>query len=32
MAKKAVATFKTGAYIFQEEMIPNEAVKDYFAK
>ena len=21
-----------GAYIFQEEMIPNEAVKDYFAK
>ena len=23
---------KTGAYIFQEEMIPNEAVKDYFAK
>ena len=23
---------KTGAYIFQEEMIPNEAVKDYFSK
>ncbi|MDR2805514.1 MAG: DUF4295 domain-containing protein [Dysgonamonadaceae bacterium] len=21
---------KTGAYIFKEEMIPNEAVKDYF--
>ncbi len=48
MAKKSVATFKTGdgrtftkvikmvkspktgAYTFQEEMIPNEAVKDYF--
>jgi len=23
---------KTGAYVFREEMIPNEAVKDYFAK
>ena len=23
---------KTGAYIFKEEMVPNEAVKDYFAK
>ncbi|MDR3266287.1 MAG: DUF4295 domain-containing protein [Tannerella sp.] len=50
MAKKAVATFKTGegrtyskvirmvkspktgSYIFQEEMIPNDAVKDYFKK
>jgi hypothetical protein len=50
MAKKAVATFKTGegrtyskvirmvkspktgAYIFQEEMIPNDTVKDYFKK
>ena len=50
MAKKAVATFKTGvgrtfskvikmvkspktgAYIFKEEMIPNEGVKDYFKK
>jgi hypothetical protein len=21
---------KTGAYVFKEEMIPNEAVKDYF--
>lgn len=50
MAKKAVATFKTGegrtyskvikmvkspktgAYVFQEEMIPNDDVKDYFKK
>ena len=50
MAKKAVATFKTGegrtyskvikmvkspktgAYVFQEEMIPNECVKEYFKK
>jgi len=50
MAKKAVATFKTGegrtyskvikmvkspktgAYVFKEEMIPNEEVKDYFKK
>ena len=50
MAKKAVATFKTGegrtyskvirmvkspktgAYIFKEEMVPNEDVKDYFQK
>ncbi|MDR0575361.1 MAG: DUF4295 domain-containing protein [Tannerella sp.] len=50
MAKKAVATFKTGegrtyskvikmvkspktgAYVFQEEMIPNEEVKEYFKK
>lgn len=23
---------KTGAYTFKEEMIPNESVKDYFAK
>ena len=23
---------KTGAYIFKEEMVPNEAVKDYFVK
>lgn len=23
---------KTGAYVFVEEMIPNDAVKDYFAK
>ena len=27
---KMVKSPKTGAYIFQEEMIPNEAVKDYF--
>ena len=37
MAKKAVATFKKGdgrtySKVIQEEMIPNEAVKDYFAK
>ncbi|MDR1403279.1 MAG: DUF4295 domain-containing protein [Tannerellaceae bacterium] len=50
MAKKAVATFKsgegrtyskvirmvkspkTGAYVFREEMVPNDAVKDYFKK
>ena len=50
MAKKAVATFKTGegrtyskvirmvkspktgAYVFQEEMIPNDSVKEYFKK
>jgi len=29
---KVVKSPKTGAYIFKEEMIPNEAVKDYFAK
>ena len=29
---KMVKSPKTGAYIFQEEMVPNEAVKDYFAK
>ena len=29
---KMVKSPKTGAYIFQEEMIPNEAVKDYFGK
>jgi len=27
---KMVKSPKTGAYIFKEEMIPNEAVKDYF--
>ena len=51
MAKKTVATFKsgaggrtyskvskmvkspkTGAYVFQEEMIPNDDVKEYFKK
>ncbi|WP_308587606.1 DUF4295 domain-containing protein, partial [uncultured Parabacteroides sp.] len=29
---KMVKSPKTGAYIFQEEMVPNELVKDYFAK
>ena len=29
---KMVKSPKTGAYIFQEEMIPNEAVKDYFCE
>ena len=29
---KMVKSPKTGAYVFQEEMIPNEAVKDYFNK
>ncbi|MDR0427423.1 MAG: DUF4295 domain-containing protein [Dysgonamonadaceae bacterium] len=27
---KMVKSTKTGAYTFKEEMIPNEAVKDYF--
>jgi hypothetical protein len=27
---KMVKSPKTGAYIFKEEMLPNEAVKDYF--
>ena len=27
---KMIRSPKTGAYIFKEEMIPNEAVKDYF--
>jgi len=27
---KMVKSPKTGAYIFKEEMIPNEEVKDYF--
>ena len=27
---KMVRSPKTGAYVFKEEMIPNEAVKDYF--
>jgi len=27
---KMMKSPKTGAYIFKEEMIPNEAVKDYF--
>ncbi len=29
---KMVKSSKTGAYCFKEEMVPNEAVKDYFAK
>jgi hypothetical protein len=29
---KMVKSPKTGAYVFQEEMIPNENVKDYFKK
>lgn len=29
---KMVKSPKTGAYTFKEEMIPNEGVKDYFAK
>ena len=27
---KMVRSEKTGAYVFKEEMIPNEAVKEYF--
>jgi hypothetical protein len=27
---KMVRSPKTGAYVFKEEMIPNEAVKEYF--
>ena len=29
---KMVKSEKTGAYTFVEEIVPNEAVKDYFAK
>lgn len=29
---KMVKSPKTGAYIFKEDMIPNDAVKEYFAK
>lgn len=29
---KMVRSPKTGAYTFKEEMVPNDAVKDYFAK
>jgi len=29
---KMVRSEKTGAYVFQEEIIPNEDVKDYFKK
>ncbi|MDR1632039.1 MAG: DUF4295 domain-containing protein [Dysgonamonadaceae bacterium] len=27
---KMVKSPKTGAYVFKEEMVPNEVVKDYF--
>ena len=27
---KMIKSPKTGAYVFKEEMIPNEEVKDYF--
>jgi len=27
---KMIKSPKTGAYIFKEEMVPNEMVKDYF--
>lgn len=27
---KMVKSPKTGAYVFQEEMVPNESVKDFF--
>lgn len=29
---KMVKSPKTGAYTFQEEMVPNEKVKEFFAK
>jgi hypothetical protein len=29
---KLVKSPKTGAYTFKEEIIPNDSVKDYFAK
>ncbi|MCI5777663.1 MAG: DUF4295 domain-containing protein [Bacteroidales bacterium] len=29
---KMVRSPKTGAYVFEEEMVVNEAVKDFFAK
>jgi hypothetical protein len=29
---KMVKSPKTGAYSFKEEMVPNEMVKEYFAK
>ena len=28
---KMVKSSKTGAYTFQEEMVPNEAVKEFFS-
>lgn len=29
---KMVKSEKTGAYIFKQEIVPNEQVKDFFAK
>ncbi|MDR2473284.1 MAG: DUF4295 domain-containing protein [Tannerella sp.] len=29
---KMVKSPKTGAYVFREEMVPNDGVKDYFKK
>lgn len=29
---KMVKSPKTGAYMFQEEMVPNEKVQEFFAK
>lgn len=29
---KMVKSPKTGAYVFQEDIVPNEKVKEYFAK
>ncbi len=29
---KMVKSPKSGAYVFQEEMVPNEKVKEFFAK
>ena len=29
---KMVKSPKTGAYVFDEQMVPNEAVKDFFKK
>lgn len=29
---RMVKSPKTGAYTFKEDMVPNDAVKDYFAK
>jgi len=29
---KMVKSSKTGAYVFKEDIVPNELVKEYFAK
>lgn len=29
---KMVKSERTGAYVFQEEMVPNEQIKDFFSK